>query len=163
MITKKFYRPAALAAALLAPVSVAHADTSPAFDFNVTLSPKAAKKLASTKEGLTFAASYYGDPTKKAEKHANEVGQIDLGMERVDLPGKAGKVHVSGGDFDPRRLDWISGPVYVNVNVFSSRKSGPDNILSCDFIDTELKNVTGQVTTLNCFLIEESAQTNVKP
>lgn len=156
-------RTAAFCTALLVSSLPAHAETQVAFDFNVTLSPKAEKALVSTKEGITFSASYYGDPKKGAEKHANEVGQIDLGMERVDLPGKPGKVHVSGGDFDPKRLKWISGPVYVNVNVFSSRKSGPDNILSCDFIDTELKNVKDQAPTLNCFLIEENAQTSVRP
>ncbi|WP_075290175.1 hypothetical protein [Pararhizobium arenae] len=162
MIAKTLFRTALCAAISISSVN-AYAQTPVAFDFNVILSPKAEKALVSAKEGITFAASYYADPKKGAEKHANEVGQIDLGIERVDLPGKPGNVHVTGGDFDPKRLKWIEGPIYVNVNVFSSRKSGPDNILSCDFIDTELKNVTGQVTTLTCFLIEENAQTQVRP
>lgn len=163
MIAKTLSCTAAFCVVLLTSSLPLRAETPVAFDFNITLSPKAAKALAATKEGITFSASYYGDPKKGAEKHANEVGQIDLGQERTDLPGEPGKVHVSGGDFDAKRLKWIDGPLYVNVNVFSSRKSGPDNILSCDFIDTDLKNVTGQPTTLHCSLIEENVQTEVKP
>ena len=153
---------AALAATLLS-APAADAQTSMAFDFTINLSAKAAKKLAAAGEGLTVSASYYGDPKKSAEKHANEVGQIELGVERFDLPGKPGMAHVSGKRVETARLKWISTPAMVNVNVFSGRKSSADNILSCDFIDNEVQVVTRQPITLNCALIEENVETQVKP
>src|SRR5690606_13529748 len=52
--------------------------SNPSTQPSVTLSKKAAAKLAAEKEGIVVYASYYGDPKKSAEKHADEVGQIDL-------------------------------------------------------------------------------------
>jgi uncharacterized protein YecT (DUF1311 family) len=134
-------------------------------DVNVTLSKKAAAKLAAAKEGIVVLADYYGDPKKSAETHANEIGQISLEQqgEKVEISGTGGHVHISGSKVDAKRLDWLSGPVRVNVNVASARKSGPDNLLSCDFIDGPLSNVQKQAVTLHCALIEENYDTELKP
>ncbi|MBS0566428.1 MAG: hypothetical protein JSS59_03300 [Proteobacteria bacterium] len=135
-----------------------------AFNVRVTLSPKAAEKLKATHEGITASARYYGDPTPAAVKHADEVGQIDLGNEQVFLPGRAGPAHFTGRNVTNNRLGWIKGGVRMNVNVFSSRHSGPDNILACDFIDDSLATVIkAQPVTLHCGLITEHPDTLMKP
>ena len=133
------------------------------FDFRIVLSEKAAHRLEAAKEGLAVSASYYGDPAPNAKKHADEVGHIDLGQETLDLPGVAGEVKLSGRGVEADRLKWVKGPVHVNVNVFSARKSSEDNILNCDFIDGELAKVARSRIALRCALIEENYQNQLKP
>jgi uncharacterized protein YecT (DUF1311 family) len=135
------------------------------FDVNVTLSKKAAAKLAAEKEGIVALVDYYGDPKKSAEKHANDIGQISLEPqdEKVEIPGTGGHAHISGAKVDTKRLDWLAGPVSVNVNIASARKSSSDNILACDFIDGPLSNVQKGPVTLHCALIEENYDTELRP
>jgi hypothetical protein len=63
---------------------------------------------------------------------------------QVGITGTGGQVRISGATVDPKRLDWLAGPANVNVNVASARKSSPDNLLDCDFIDGALANVRKQ-------------------
>jgi uncharacterized protein YecT (DUF1311 family) len=153
------------AAAVSADAPPATAQGDMGFDVNVTLSKKAAAKLAAEREGIVVLADYYGDPKRSAEKHANEIGQISLAPqdEEVAIPGIGGRARISGAKVDPKRLDWLAGPVKVNVNVASARKSSSDNLLGCDFIDGPLSNVQKGPVTLHCALIEENYDTELKP
>lgn len=137
-------------------------ENSFAFNVSITLSTKAAAKLAALSEGIIVSASYYGDPTPSAIKHADEVGQIDLGREEVETQGRAGTVHVTGTKVDQRHLPWIKGPVQLNINVYSARHSGPDNILACDFFDGKLSSAVHQPVSLHCSLITEHMDTKYK-
>ncbi|UXN60566.1 hypothetical protein [Phyllobacterium zundukense] len=151
---------------LLAGSIPATAQDGMGFDVNVTLSPKAAARLAAEKEGIVVFADYYGDPKRSAAKRANEIGQIDLNQqdETVQIPGTGGHAHVSGAKVDTKRLDWLAGPAKVNVNVASARKTNPDNLLACDFIDGALADVMKAPVTLHCYLIEEKhPDTKLKP
>jgi hypothetical protein len=112
------------------------------------------------REGIVVSASYYGDPMPSAERHANQVGQIDLGREKIETPGYALTVHVSGANVDRSRLAWIHGPVMLNVNVYSARRRGPDNILNCDFFDGKFQDATGKPLALHCSLITEKAESD---
>lgn len=133
-----------------------------AFDVRISLSTKAAAKLAALSEGVIIYASYYGAPVPLAEKHADEVGQIDLGHEEIETQGKAGTVHITGAKVDHSHLPWIKGPVLLNINVYSARRRGPDNILACDFFDGELRNAVRQPVSLHCSLITEHLDTKYK-
>ncbi|SFU23036.1 lysozyme inhibitor LprI family protein [Mesorhizobium sp. YR577] len=155
--------PAAAVSAPAAPAAStpATAQGDMGFDVNVTLSKKAATKLAVEKEGIVIFADYYGDPKKSAEKHTNEIGQISL--EQQD-EREGGHAHINGAKVDMKRLDWLAGPAKVNVNVASARKSSADNILGCDFIDGgPLSHVQMQPVTPHCALIEENYDTELKP
>ncbi|CCV04225.1 conserved exported hypothetical protein [Mesorhizobium metallidurans STM 2683] len=153
------------ASVLLACAVSATAQSDMGFDINVTLSKKAAARLAAKKEGIVVFASYYGDPKRNAEKHANEIGQISLEQkdEQVEIPGTGGHAHISGAKVDTKRLDWLAGPTKVNVNIASARKSSSDNLLNCDFIDGPLSDVQKEPVTLHCGLIEENVDTKLKP
>lgn len=119
------------------------------------LTAKAAKSLKELREAMVLYVSYHGWPKKGAEKHGDEVGQIDLGPDRtIGVPGKSGRYDVPAEAFDPKRLGWIAGLVEVNVNVASARLSGPDNILAREFLDKPLREAEAAVTTLRCGLIE---------
>ena len=133
-----------------------------AFSIEITLSQKAAAKLAALHEGIIVAALYSGDPAPGAEKHTDEIGRIDLGREDVETPGKAGTVRVPGTKIKRNRFAWIKGPVLLNVNVYSARHSGPDNILACDFFDGNLEDAVHKPISLHCSLIAEGAETKHK-
>ena len=102
-------------------------------------------------------------PNKRGEKHANEIGNIDLGYEQIDVPGKEAAVQVAGRTIDAKMLDYIDGPAMVNVNVYSSRKASEDNILSCDLIDGQVQTLQAQAITVHCGLIEENLPLQTKP
>lgn len=143
----------------------AAADAEPlGFDVNVTLSPRAAAALQKTKEGITVSARYYGDPTPAAARHANEVGQIDLGGEELRLPARGGPARLTGQGVKTYRLHWTRGAPKVNVNAFSSRLSHADNILSCDLIDGDVAQaVKAQPVELHCALITEGRDPVLQP
>jgi hypothetical protein len=152
---------ALIAFALILPVGAADEDSF-AFLVKITLSPKAAAKLAALHEGITIAASYSGDPAPEAEKHTDEIGRINLGREEVDTRGKPGTVRVPDTKIKRNRLAWVKGPILLNVNVYSARRSGPDNILNCDFFDGNLQDAVGKTMSLHCSLISEGAETKQK-
>lgn len=126
------------------------------FEFNIALSPKAAQRLATAGEGITIGALFYGAPNKKGEKHANEIGNIDLGYEKISVRGKETAVQITGKSVKAKMLKFIDGPAMVNVNVFSSRKTSDDNILNCDLIEGRVRSVQAKKITVYCSLIEEN-------
>lgn len=138
------------------------AQDSLAFSVAITLSQKAAEKLAALHENIIVSASYSGDPAPGAEKHADEIGRIPLGIENIEAPGKAGSVSVPGTKIKRNRFAWVKGPVLLNVNVYSARHSGPDNILACDFFDGNLEDAVRKPISLHCSLIEEGIETKHK-
>ena len=76
--------------------------------------------------------------------------------------GASGLVRVTGMKIDINRLQWIKGPVMVNVNAYSARHSSPDNILACDFFDGKLSAAVRKTVQLHCSLIDEKADTQYK-
>lgn len=156
---------ATVAMLLIAAEPVAAAAEKLSFDVNVTLSEKALAKLGTLKEGIIISAAYYGDPRPSFKKHVDETGHINLGSgdEEVELPASGGRATVTGSKVDTTRLVWLSGPVQINVNVYSARKSNSDNLLSCDFIDGPLADVVNAPVPLHCTLIDEGTDVKRKP
>jgi hypothetical protein len=130
-----------------------------AFQVRITLSDKAAATLKSLNEGIVISASYSGGPKPSAKRHADEIGQIPLGIQNVEIPGRPATVIVSGSHVKRGRIAWIRGPVLLNVNAYSARHSGPDNILSCDFFDGNLLHAARRTVPIHCSLIEEKVET----
>jgi hypothetical protein len=129
-----------------------------AFQVKVSLSEKAFSTLQHRKEGIVISASYSGNPRPSATQHADQIGRVALGSQNVEIPGKPATVIVNGSGIKRGRLSWVHGPVLLNVNVYSARRSGPDNILACDFFDGRLRNAFRQPVQIHCSLIEEKAQ-----
>ena len=133
------------------------------FDLQIQLSKQAARELSRRKEGVTISASYSGDPKPAAKRHANEVGLIDLGRETFTLRGIDGPARVTGATVDQTRMGWIAGPPMVNVNVFTARRSSPNNLITCDIIDGPVARLSAAKTTLFCGLISEKHDVVVYP
>ena len=124
------------------------------FDVSIVLTQKAAAMLQSSGEGMVLMVDYYGWPTAQAKTHGDEIGQIGFGPSRtIVVAGRAGTYRVPAETFDPKRLAWLDGPVFVNLNIASARRSHPDNLLDCDFIDKPLAEVMAAPIVLRCGLI----------
>jgi hypothetical protein len=156
---------AAATTLLLTPLAPAQQQDQPiifAFDVRITLSDLAAERLKTTREGIVVSAYYTGEPLPSAENRANQIGTIDLGTENREVIGAEGLVRITGKKVDLRRLEWIKGSVLLNVNVYSARRTNPDNILSCDFFDGKLSSAVRKTPVLHCTLIEERTATDHK-
>lgn len=136
------------------------------FGFTVELgfTARALHVLADRKEKVIVSASYYGEPTPEGEAYADEVGRIDLGREDVHMPAQPGNVEISGSQVNIENLQWADEAIGVNVNVFTARLSGGDNLINCDFIDSPLARLLGsKPMLLRCALIEENFETELRP
>jgi len=147
-------------AAALAPIQNASAapdwTVGPDFLVAVSLSPKAAARLAKPKETIMVTADFYGDSNGKARRMENEVGQIVLSPSQKDeIPG-AGLARFKGPKYDKSRLAYIdAGGFQVLINVFSGRHSSPDNLLDCDFFQDKIAIAGRGPVPIHCKLIGE--------
>ena len=126
----------------------------------VTLSPRALATLRRTHEAIVADASYSGEPNAAGARRVDEIGRIDLGSERLRLSADGGEVVFTGATLQARRFAWVKpGTAEVNINVYSARLSGPDNILACDFYQDYLRLTPKIPIVLACKLIVEGGAT----
>ena len=145
-----------LAATAAAAMQRPPARPSLGFTLNISYSPRAAAEMARRYEALTISAYYEGEPTRAGRRHANGEGGINLGDDTFTVPGRPGPVAVTGRGFLPARLAWVRpGTIRVNVNLFSARRSGPDNILDCGLVEGPLARIVGRTHAVRCKLIGE--------
>jgi hypothetical protein len=162
MTTKGWRRTSAAITACLgvmAPVAQASAapawTVGPAFSVTVSLSPKAAARLAHPKETIMISADFYGDSNGKNRKLENDVGEIDLAPSQKDeIPG-AGAAQFHGPRYDASKLAYVdANGLQVLINVFSGRHSSPDNLLDCDLFQDKIA-LAAKGIAIHCKLIGE--------
>jgi hypothetical protein len=151
----------------------ATAQSDMSVEINVVLTAKAAARLAAEKRGMVAFADYYAEPKKSMEKEAKKAdaigadGMVHLQPSSQDVPisGKDGAARVTDTNVDKKRLAWVTGPVSININITSERKSSQEeNILDCDFIEGPLAIVQKQPITVNCGLIHgDHMETKARP
>lgn len=126
------------------------------FTIDLALSARAAAELTRRNESITVSVMYSGEPRPAYASRGDETtGEIDLGEELITVPGRAGQVTVTGQRLRRERLPWLSGAPNVLVNVYSARRSGPDNLLDCGIISGTMAEVAGRRHRLLCQLIGE--------
>ena len=126
---------------------------------DVSLSHQAAARLSSG-EGIVVSASFEGEPTAAARRHAGNDGHVDLGTRKAEIPGRPGEA-ILHGDTSTMPLHWIAGPILLNINIFSARHTSLDNVLSCDIFDGPLDHALRHPLPLHCALITEKEPTRV--
>jgi hypothetical protein len=120
-------------------------------DINVTLSPAAAARLLEMNERITISAFWYGPPAQGVTP--DEGPEVNLGSEETTISGTGGPARITGDGVDASRS---SGPVNMNINVFSAREGGPDNVLDCEIYDAVAAEAPDPIE-LRCTLIGEAA------
>jgi len=152
-----------MSALLAFPVaSAAMAEGATRFEVVVNLTPTAAETLGQAGEAITVSAWYYADPRPGSEANANPIGVIDLGTEELALVGMGGTAALGLAPLDTAAYADIGGPVFVNINVVSARRTAPENLLSCDFFDGPVSRAAAAPVALRCGLIEEAIPTRAK-
>ena len=147
----------AAVAALAASAQAAPAWTvGPAFSVTVSLSPKAAARLAHPKETIMISADFYGDSNGKNRKLENDVGEIDLAPSQKDEISGAGTAQFHGPKLrDQSKLAYVdANGLQVLINVFSGRHSSPDNLLDCGLFQDKIA-LAAKGIAIHCKLIGE--------
>jgi hypothetical protein len=146
--------------AAVAPVSSASAATpvwavGPGFAVTVSLSPKAAARLAHPKETIVISADFYGDPSAKGRRLENDGGEIDLApSQKQEIPGP-GTAQFQGPKYDKSKLaDVDANGLQVLINVYSGRHSSPDNLLDCGLFQDKIA-LAAKGIAIRCKLIGE--------
>jgi len=124
-----------------------------AFDVQLTLTPRAAGKLVSTRERIIVAGMFWGAPSGAAKPAADEMGQIPLGEDFVEVAPENATVTVPAASFDPAQLPKVEGAPQVLVNVYSARKTHDDNLLSCGIYEGPVAMAQKQPVDIQCDLI----------
>jgi len=132
------------------------AATVPGFTVKVTYSQKAMATLVAGKETVIVVGYLYGFPIKGTPKQdVDHIGQIDMGEVKKEVaPGAT-------ATFDRVKLNqpmmkWMDsqGPQLL-INVYSGRKSSPNNLLDCGIYEGALQAIQGQSIPISCKLIGE--------
>lgn len=140
-----------------APSKRAHAPapSGTSIEVVVTLSKKAAARLAAAHEGIGLSASFFGTPTAAGRRRAGEDGTIALGNVERSLPAP-GRVRFALPVYEKGLLDLIEQrQPRVNINAFSARKTLPDNVLDCTFFEDSVAKAQAKPVSLRCKLIGE--------
>ncbi|MDR3373217.1 MAG: hypothetical protein P4L98_05755 [Ancalomicrobiaceae bacterium] len=144
---------------MLLPAAAAAAPPAPNLGFvvQVSLTPKAAAKLAEIHEKIKVSAYWYGEPSKSAPKREiSEVGQVVLGSEDVQLPGSGGVATITGKTARADHLDWLlNREVSVNVNVYTARLADKNNLLDCELVEDIIVKLQTKPNPVKCKLIGE--------
>jgi len=130
------------------------------FSVRMTYSPQAMKTLTVRKETVIAAAYLYGFPKPGTpRRYIDHEGKMDMDSFQVEsMPGQDAifkEIELKKADLE--RTD-ERGPQLL-INVFSGRKSSPDNLLDCGIYEGPLKAVADQAIDISCKLIGESDAT----
>ena len=132
------------------------AATVPGFTVNVTYSQKAMATLVERKETVIAVGYLYGFPKQGTpKKYVDSVGQVDMGEVKAEIapgaPAAFDRIKL-----DPAIVKWFdSQGLQLLINVYSGRKSSPDNLLDCGLYEGSLEGIQGQTIPISCKLIGE--------
>lgn len=128
----------------------------PGFTVKLTFSDNSSKTLLARKETVVVAAYIWGAPKSGAPKrYVDKMGQVDLGeVDSEVAPDK----YAAFGDFKLKKdaLQQVDshGPQLL-INVYSGRKSSPNNLLDCGIYEGPLLSAPAANIQIACKLIGE--------
>lgn len=129
------------------------------FKVKVTLTDAAKTSFAKSGESVIVSASWFGAPKPGIDKsQIDEIGQVDLGRKDVTLPGE-GTATFDGSAVQRDKLGLIADAPQVNVNVYSGRRTSPDNLLACDMYQGSVSFAASKPVQLHCALLTEKYET----
>ena len=126
------------------------------FTVALAFSEKSSKTLTTRHETVIVVGYLTCFPKQGTPKRlVDHEDQVSLGEIRDEIvPGQAASF--KGIKLDQAALKWADsqGPQLL-INVYSGRKSSPDNLLDCGIYQGPLKDVQGKSIPISCKLIGE--------
>jgi hypothetical protein len=126
------------------------------FTVKITYSEKAMATLVAGKETVIVAGYLTASPIAGTPKqYVDRMGEIGLGeVDREIAPGAIATF--SNVKPTPAMMKWVDsqGPQLL-INVYSGRKSSPNNLLDCGIYEGSLAAIQGQSIPISCKLIGE--------
>lgn len=133
----------------------AKAPSPHAFDVNLTLTARAAERLASTDERVIVSSAYYGLPVSDDAPGIEREGmEIPLGTSEIEVAPQTAVVNVTGEGFDKTYVTSVKGEPEVLVNVYSARKTHENNLLSCGIYQGPVSMAQKKPVDIQCDLID---------
>jgi hypothetical protein len=128
----------------------------PPFIIQAELSNTAEEKLHQLHEGITVLAMFDGDALPAYRKDNAPMRDVVLGSDEIPADGEHiaafTNAHIS-------QIDWthLSDKNYfLTINIFTSRKANPNNLLDCQVPEDHLSKFANKTTVVKCKLIGES-------
>ena len=122
----------------------------------VTVSPAAQAQLTQMRERIIVRPYWYGEPGPGVPTQTEE-GYVDIGEGAdVIVPAVGGDARL---DATGVATDWATrvgagGQAMLNINAFSAREGGPDNVLGCDLYDGPAATAPEPIA-IHCRLLTE--------
>lgn len=128
----------------------------PAFEFEVSLSEKAQKKMDKEKETIIVRAYLSGIPKDSISSPLiDEMGEVNLGAPEIELK-KPGVARFKNIRISRKGYELLGDKDFqVLINVFSGRRSSDMNLLQCDIFQEPFTVARSKKHVLNGKLIEE--------
>ncbi len=112
--------------------------------------------LVAGKETVIVVGYLSGSPIPGTpKKYIDHIGEIDMGeVKREVAPGATAKFEQV--KLNQPMIKWLNsqGPQLL-INVYSGRKSSPNNLLDCGIYEGSLTAIEGQTIPIACKLIGE--------
>lgn len=127
------------------------------FEVELTLSPKAAEKLKKAKETIIVKAEFLSIPKDTTNEDYQTFGFVPLpATPEIELTSEQRTARFSGIRIAKKVYDEMAEKDFeININIFSGRKSFPDNILDGSFPQEKASKIVGKPLKINIKLIEE--------
>lgn len=125
----------------------------PPFEINITLSPKAQEKISKSNETIIVDVFLQGEPANPKKAHLEEDGSFFVGDAKKEIrPGQAAVFNDL--KFPKKIYDQLADKdVDLTVNVYTGRKSSPDNLITGDMLSEKVSKVMNKHFTLHHKLI----------
>jgi hypothetical protein len=123
------------------------------FEIGVILSPKATAAINKGKETIIISLSFTGTPKDSSKASFQEDGSFFVASAEKEI--SYGQVaQFNNIKFSKKLYDRLADKdIDMDVNVFSGRKSSPDNLLDCEFLSDKISNVVNKKFILKGKLI----------
>lgn len=117
----------------------------------------AVQALLDAGESLIVSADYFGTPAPASQLPADLQGQPWLSVARVQIEREAaGQVLLPPSAFDQDMLEYTEpGSLGLNINVFSGRRTDPDNLVDCDFFQDTWEVAATAPIDITCRRLEQ--------
>ncbi|MCC6462079.1 MAG: DUF3298 domain-containing protein [Saprospiraceae bacterium] len=128
----------------------------PPFEIELNTSTAANRTLAKKKENIIVSAMFWSLPIDPREKAKGDEGFVIVADKNIELSGDARVARFEGLSFDKSLLSKMEDrDINLLINVFSARKSSPDNLLNGDILEARATQFANKRFVLRCKLIAE--------